>query len=144
MQNLRCYNASVGTASDNSKTSTAMQPGVCVGLFALGDDMVEADAHPLTELIEDVALWPFRLAHWAAKSLKAKATANAAAPMWVPKTEVERAVLAALILAGEPVNNLTLAALMGVSPGEASRRVSQLHRFVSKTRKGRQVLIGLN
>ena len=37
---------------------------------------------------------------------------------WMPKTESERTVYAALILAGEPVNNLKLAALMGVSPGE--------------------------
>jgi hypothetical protein len=41
----------------------------------------------------------------------------------MPQTEVERTVFAALILAGEPVNNLKLAALMGVSPGgRAARR----------------------
>jgi hypothetical protein len=44
---------------------------------------------------------------------------------WVPTTELERTVAAALLLAGEPVNNLKLAALMGVSPGESSRRVAQ-------------------
>ena len=63
--------------------------------------------------------------------------------MWMPRTEVERTVYAALILAGEPVNNLKLAELMGVSPSEASRRVSQLEGLVSKTRVGRQVLIEL-
>jgi hypothetical protein len=46
----------------------------------------------------------------------------------MPKTEVERTVYAALILAGEPVNNLNLAALMGVSPGESSRRVGAARR----------------
>jgi hypothetical protein len=34
------------------------------------------------------------------------------------RTEVERAVYAALILAGEPVNNRRLAELMDCSPGE--------------------------
>ena len=38
--------------------------------------------------------------------------------VWFPKSELERTVYAALVLAGEPVNNLKLAALMGVSPGE--------------------------
>jgi hypothetical protein len=104
--------------------------------------MVAADGHPLTELIADVLLWPFRLAHWVGKALQARTTANA--PMWVPTTDVERAVIAALILAGKPVNNRTLADIMGVSPGEASRRVSQLEGLVSRTRKGRQVIIELN
>ena len=106
--------------------------------------MVEADGHPLTELIEGIALWPFRLATLAAKTLISKLTASEPAPIWMPKTEVERAVVAALILAGEPVNNRTLAALMGVSPAEASRRVTQLNGFVSRARRGRQVLISLN
>ena len=44
-------------------------------------------------------------------------------PVGLPATEVERAVYAALILAGEPVNNRRLAELMGCSPGEASKRV---------------------
>jgi hypothetical protein len=63
---------------------------------------------------------------------------------WMPKTEVERTVYAALILAGEPVNNLKLAALMGVSPGESSRRVAQLEGVIRKARKGREVLISLH
>ena len=49
-------------------------------------------------------------------------------PTWLPRTELERTVYAALILAGEPVNNLKLAALMGGTPGECSRRVAQLER----------------
>ena len=39
-------------------------------------------------------------------------------PVWtMPTTEIERAVYAALILAGEPVNNRRLAELMQCSPG---------------------------
>ena len=64
--------------------------------------------------------------------------------VWMPQTEVERTVFAALILAGEPVNNLKLAALMGVSPGECSRRVAQLEGVIHRARKGREVLISLN
>jgi hypothetical protein len=55
---------------------------------------------------------------------------------WMPKTEMERTVYAALILAGEPVNTLKLAALMGVGPGESSRRVAQLEGLIRKARKG--------
>ena len=62
----------------------------------------------------------------------------------MPQTEVERTVYAALILAGEPVNDLKLAALMGVSPGESSRRVAQLEGVIRKARKGREVLISLH
>jgi hypothetical protein len=62
----------------------------------------------------------------------------------MPQTEVERTVFAALILAGEPVNNLKLAALMGVSPGECSRCVAQLEGMIRKARKGREVLISLH
>jgi hypothetical protein len=40
---------------------------------------------------------------------------------WMPTREFERAVFAALILAGEPINNRRLAELMDCSPGEASR-----------------------
>jgi hypothetical protein len=61
----------------------------------------------------------------------------------MPQTEVERTVYAALILAGEPVNNLKLAALMGVSRGECSRRVAQLEGVIQKQRQGRQVLLSL-
>ncbi len=48
-------------------------------------------------------------------------------PTWQPSREFERAVYAALILAGEPVNNRRLAELMDCSPGEASRRVAGRH-----------------
>ena len=62
---------------------------------------------------------------------------------WVPSREFERAVYAALILAGEPVNNRRLAELMGCSPGESSRRVAQLEGVLRKERMGRQVLLSL-
>ena len=48
---------------------------------------------------------------------------------------------AALILAGEPINNRRLAELMDRSPGEASRRVAQLEGVIRKARKGREVMI---
>jgi hypothetical protein len=106
--------------------------------------MVGADEPPL---IEDLVLWPFRIVFGVAKSLQARAMrralSSAPAP-WVPRTELERTVYAALILAGQPVNNRRLATIMGVSPGEASRRVSQLDGLVSRTRKGREVRISLN
>jgi hypothetical protein len=65
-------------------------------------------------------------------------------PTWMPSKEFERAVYAALILAGEPVNNRRLAELMDCSPGEASRRVAQLEGVIRKARKGREVLISLH
>jgi hypothetical protein len=65
-------------------------------------------------------------------------------PTWIPTREFERAVYAALILAGEPVNNRQLAELMDCSPGEASRRVAQLEGVIRKARKGREVLISLH
>lgn len=63
---------------------------------------------------------------------------------WMPTRDIERAVFAALILAGEPVNNARLAVLMRVSPGEASKRVAQLEGVIRKARKGREVLISLH
>jgi hypothetical protein len=63
---------------------------------------------------------------------------------WMPSTDVERAVYAALILSGQPVNNRRLAELMDCSPGEASRRVAQLEGVIRKARKGREVLISLH
>ena len=65
-------------------------------------------------------------------------------PTWIPTRDIERAVYAALILAGEPVNNRRLAELMDCSPGEASRRVAQLEGVIRKARKGREVLISLH
>ena len=62
----------------------------------------------------------------------------------MPTRDIERAVYAALILAGEPVNNRRLAELMACSPGEASRRVAQLEGVIRKARKGREVLISLH
>ena len=65
-------------------------------------------------------------------------------PAWLPTRDIERAVYAALILAGELVNNRRLARLMACSPGEASRRVAQLEGVIRKARKGREVLISLH
>jgi len=65
-------------------------------------------------------------------------------PGWMPANEVERSVYAALIIAGEPVNNRRLAYLMGCSPGEGSKRVGKLEGAIRKTRKGREVLISLH
>jgi hypothetical protein len=62
---------------------------------------------------------------------------------WMPTREFECAVFAALILAGEPVNNRRLSELMDCSPGEASRRVAQLDGVIQKQRQGRQVLLSL-
>jgi hypothetical protein len=67
-----------------------------------------------------------------------------ARPTWIPTRDIERAVYAALILAGEPVNNRRLAELMDCSPGECSRRVAQLEGVIRKARKGREVLISLH
>jgi hypothetical protein len=69
---------------------------------------------------------------------------NPVQPTWVPTRDIERPVYAALILAGEPVNNRRLAELMDCSPGEASRRVAQLEGVIRKARKGREVLISLH
>jgi hypothetical protein len=65
-------------------------------------------------------------------------------PALLPTRDIERAVYAALILAGEPVNNRRLAELMDCSAGEASRRVAQLEGVIRKARKGREVLISLH
>jgi hypothetical protein len=66
------------------------------------------------------------------------------APPWLPTRDIERAVYAALILAGEPVNNRRLAELMGVSPPECSRRIAQLDGVIRKARRRREVLISLH
>jgi hypothetical protein len=65
-------------------------------------------------------------------------------PAWNPTRDIERAVYAALVLAGEPVKNRRLAELMDCSPGEASRRVAQLEGVIRKAGKGREVLISLH
>ena len=63
--------------------------------------------------------------------------------IWDPKSETERAILAALILAGKPVTNDELAQLMGCSKSEASRRVSEVDGQIRKVRLGRTVQISL-
>ena len=63
--------------------------------------------------------------------------------VWIPETEVERRVYAALILAGKPVTNGELAALMEVSKSQASKDVAALSGHVQKRRIGREVRISL-
>ena len=62
---------------------------------------------------------------------------------WRPLTSDERAVAAALILAGGRGTNGMLAELMGVSPAEASKRVTALGDIVRKKREGRTVQISI-
>ena len=64
-------------------------------------------------------------------------------PMWTPVSDLERAVYAAMVLAGRPVSNAELARFMNVSPGEASRRVKALEGVLRKERVGREVRISL-
>jgi len=63
--------------------------------------------------------------------------------VWTPVSDLERAVYAAMVLAGRPVSNAELARFMGVSPGEASRRVKALNGVLRKERIGREVRISL-
>ncbi|OYW52319.1 MAG: hypothetical protein B7Y80_20070 [Hyphomicrobium sp. 32-62-53] len=55
----------------------------------------------------------------------------------------KRAALAALQQAGGPVSNRQLARLMGVSDGEASKRVRELGGLVNVERRGRCVMVWL-
>ena len=55
----------------------------------------------------------------------------------------KRAALAALQRAGGPVSNRELARLMGVSDGEASKRVRELGGLVNVQRHGRCVLVSI-
>ena len=63
--------------------------------------------------------------------------------VWIPETEVERRVYAALILAGRPVTNGELAALMKCSKSQASKDVAAVRGQVQKLRLGREVRISL-
>ncbi len=63
--------------------------------------------------------------------------------MWTPVTDLERAVAAAMILAGRPVSNAELTRFMNVSPGEASQSVKALDGVLRKERVGREVRISL-
>ena len=56
--------------------------------------------------------------------------------------EEERAVFAALILAGKAVSNSELANLMRVSPAEESKRVRDIS-YLRRQRIGREVMISL-
>ena len=63
--------------------------------------------------------------------------------VWIPKTDIERRVYAALTLAGKPVTNGELAALMRCSKSQASKDVAALRGKVQKLRIGREVRISL-
>ena len=63
--------------------------------------------------------------------------------VWIPETQVKRRVYAALILAGKPVTNGELAALMKCSKSQASKDVAALRGQVQKLRIGREVRISL-
>ena len=58
------------------------------------------------------------------------------------RSEEERAVFAALILAGKPITNAELANFMRVSPGEASKRASKVS-YLRKQRIGREIRLSL-
>ena len=69
-------------------------------------------------------------------------------PVWNPRTDLERTVFAAIVLAGRPVTNAELARLMKVSPAELSRRVTELQGLLHegilrRERVGREVRISL-
>lgn len=61
-----------------------------------------------------------------------------------PRDDDSSAVIAALALARRPVSNNELARLLGVSKGEASKRVDAAGALVHKRRIGRHVAITLN
>ena len=63
--------------------------------------------------------------------------------VWIPETEVERRVYAALILAGRPVTNGELATLMRCSKSQASKDVAAVRGPIQKLRLGREVRISL-
>ena len=86
--------------------------------------------------------WPFPV--WLKKVLSDRKTESDESKLgWIPETEVERRVYAALILAGKPVTNGELAALMRVSKSQASKDVAALSGHVQKLRIGREVRISL-
>ena len=87
-------------------------------------------------------LWPFPL-WWKKVFSDRKKVSDENKLVWIPETEVERRVYAALILAGKPATNGELAALMKVSKSQASKDVAALSGHVQKRRIGREVRISL-
>lgn len=115
--------------------------------------MIEAENESLAALAGYATVMvvaaPVLLAVWGARKAKAWRAARAKVeilpPVFEPRTREERAVLAALILAGNrPVTNAELAALMGVSPAEASKRITAVGPRVRRDRAGREVRISLH
>ena len=69
-------------------------------------------------------------------------------PRWVVALQnfaptEQRAVYGALVTAGKPVTNAELARPLGVSPGEASKRVSRMNGLLRVIRTGREKRIAL-
>jgi hypothetical protein len=73
---------------------------------------------------------------------KAKPEMAELKPVWVPKSDMERAIYAALLVAGKPVTNDELARLLRLSKGE-NLAVAQLEGRVQKVRVGRSVQISI-
>ena len=96
-------------------------------------------------MIADV---PYEWPVWLARLFRRKPKVEILQPveqtvMWTPVSDLERQVFAAMILAGRPVTNAELARLMGVSPGQSSKMVSQLDGRIQRLRVGREVRISL-
>jgi hypothetical protein len=97
-------------------------------------------------MITKLAYW------WISRTSRAEAEAKPEAEILPPerpmitmlssRSEEERAVFAALILAGRPVTNAELAAFMRVSPAEASKRARQVS-YLRRERIGRELRISL-
>ena len=104
-----------------------------------------ADSDPgLVERLLTILTFPLWGPVWGIETLWRRRRKPQPMPeIWVPKSETERAVLAALILAGRPVTNDELAQFMGCSKSEASKRVSQIDGHIRKIRDGRKVQISL-
>jgi len=86
--------------------------------------------------------WPFR--KWWERFFHERAEeAREQKKEWIPETDTERRVYAALILAGRPVTNGELAALMNCSKSQASKDVAAVKDQVQKLRFGREVRISL-
>jgi hypothetical protein len=88
--------------------------------------------------------WPNWIARWFHKVDVPPAVLHETKDVvWKPATDLERSVFAAMVLAGRPVSNGELARFMGVSPGEASKRVKALQGVIRKERIGREVRLSL-
>ena len=91
-----------------------------------------------------IAHTPWTIPEWLKKLChRERPTLSENKLIWIPETDSERRVYAALILAGRPVTNGELAALMKCSKSQASKDVAALSGQVQKLRIGREVRISL-